>query len=161
MSALRVLSRQTVCGLRGQRLSALNVSLFCRSYAASQPQTKFATSHEWVTAHGDGTGTVGITDFAQAALGDIVYVDIPEPGKKVKKGESAGVVESVKAASEIYSPVSGEIISGNGDLVKDPALANKEPLTGGWFFKIKISDPSELDALLDKDAYAKHTAKDH
>jgi len=115
---------------------------------------KYAKSHEWVRTHSD-TATVGITDHAQAELTDIVFVELPAVGRKVKAGEACAVVESVKTASDIYSPVSGEIIEANQAVVADPALANKEPHTGGWFFKIKLSNPAELNALLSPEDYEK------
>jgi len=115
---------------------------------------KYTKSHEWVRASGD-TATVGITDHAQHELTDIVFVELPEKGRKVKAGEACAVVESVKTASDIYSPVSGEIIESNKAVVDDPALVNKEPHGGGWFFKIKLSSPTELNALMSPDNYRK------
>src|SRR6185503_11349075 len=108
---------------------------------------KYAKSHEWVRVSGD-TATVGITDHAQAELTDIVFVELPAAGRKVKAGEACAVVESVKTASDIYSPVSGEIAEVNKAAVDDPALVNREPFTGGWFYKVKLSNPDELTALL-------------
>ena len=113
---------------------------------------KYARSHEWVRVSGD-IATVGITDHAQHELTDIVFVELPAVHRKVKAGESCAVVESVKTASDIYSPVSGEIIETNKAVVEDPALVNKEPHAGGWFFKIKLSNPAELDSLLSPDDY--------
>ena len=115
---------------------------------------KYAKSHEWVRASGD-TATVGITDHAQHELTDIVFVELPAVGRKVKAGEACAVVESVKTASDIYSPVSGEIIEINQSVLGDPALANKEPHAGGWFFKIKLSNPAELNSLLSPEDYTK------
>ena len=115
---------------------------------------KYAKSHEWVLIQSD-TATVGITDHAQHELTDIVFVELPEVGRKVKAGEACAVVESVKTASDIYSPVSGEIIETNKAVVNDPALVNKEPHAGGWFFKIKLSNPAELNALLSPEDYQK------
>jgi glycine cleavage system H protein len=115
---------------------------------------KYAKSHEWVRVSGD-VATVGISDHAQQELTDIVFVELPDAGRKVKAGEACAVVESVKTASDIYSPVSGEIIEANKSVVDDPALVNKEPYAGGWFFKIKLSNPAELNALLSPDAYQK------
>lgn len=115
---------------------------------------KYAKSHEWVRVSGD-TATVGITDHAQAELTDIVFVELPALGRKVKAGEACAVVESVKTASDIYSPVSGEILETNKTVVDDPALVNKEPDTGGWFFKIKLSNPAELNTLLSPEDYKK------
>lgn len=113
---------------------------------------RFSEDHEWIAIDGD-IGTVGITDHAQEQLGDIVFVDVPETGRIVAKGDDCAVVESVKAASEIYAPVSGEIIEGNAALADAPETANSAPEGAGWFFKIKISDLSELDGLMDEAAY--------
>lgn len=113
---------------------------------------RFSEDHEWIAIDGD-IGTVGITDHAQEQLGDIVFVDVPETGRIVAKGDDCAVVESVKAASEIYAPVSGEIIEGNAALADAPETANNAPESAGWFFKIKISDLSELDGLMDEAAY--------
>ena len=115
---------------------------------------KYAKSHEWVRVSGD-TATVGITDHAQAELTDIVFVELPAAGRKVKAGEACAVVESVKTASDIYSPVSGEIVAINQAVVDNPALVNSEPDSGGWFYKIKLSNPAELNALLSSDDYQK------
>ena len=115
---------------------------------------KFAKSHEWVRVSGD-IATVGITDHAQAELTDIVFVELPAASRKVKAGEACAVVESVKTASDIYSPVSGEIIEINPAVVDNPALVNTEPHTGGWFYKIKLSNPAELNALLSPADYSK------
>ncbi|WIO74442.1 glycine cleavage system protein GcvH [Porticoccaceae bacterium LTM1] len=114
---------------------------------------KYIASHEWIRDEGDGTVTVGVTDHAQEALGDVVFVELPEVGNTVEAGDDAGVVESVKAASDIYSPVSGEIIAVNEDLEDAPETVNSSPYGDGWFFKIKLSDPAELESLLDADAY--------
>jgi glycine cleavage system H protein len=114
---------------------------------------KYITSHEWIRVEEDGTCTVGITDHAQEALGDVVFVELPEVGAELGAGDDAGVVESVKAASDIYSPLSGEIIAVNGELEDSPETANSSPYGDGWFFQIKLSDPAELDDLLDADAY--------
>jgi len=113
---------------------------------------KYTKSHEWVRVSGD-TATIGITDHAQHELTDIVFVELPEAGRKVKAGEACAVVESVKTASDIYSPVSGEILETNQAVVDDPALVNKEPHAGGWFFKIKLSNPAELNSLLTPEKY--------
>jgi glycine cleavage system H protein len=113
---------------------------------------KYTKSHEWVRVSGD-TATVGITDHAQHELTDIVYVELPDIGKKFKSGDACAVVESVKTASDIYSPVSGEILETNKTVVDSPALVNSEPYSGGWFFKIKLSNPSELNALLSPEQY--------
>jgi glycine cleavage system H protein len=115
---------------------------------------KYAKSHEWVRVAGD-TATVGITDHAQHELTDIVFVELPEAGRTVKAGEACAVVESVKTASDIYSPLSGEVLETNKAVVDDPALVNKEPHAGGWFFKIKLSDPAEINSLLAAEEYSK------
>ncbi len=113
---------------------------------------KFTEDHEWLRIEGD-VATVGITPYAQEQLGDIVYVELPPPGKTVEKGAAAAVVESVKAASDVYSPITGEVIESNQALVAEPALVNSDPMGRGWFFKIKITQPSQLDALMDEAAY--------
>jgi glycine cleavage system H protein len=114
---------------------------------------KYTPDHEWLDVHGDGTATVGITVHAQDALGDVVFVDLPEVGKTYAEKEVAGVVESVKAAADVYMPVDGEVVEVNEALRDDPALANTDPLKAGWFFKVKLSNPSQLDALMDSTAY--------
>jgi glycine cleavage system H protein len=114
--------------------------------------TYFTREHEWVKVDGD-TATVGITDHAQEALGDIVFTEVPEAGKQLAKGQEAAVVESVKAASDVYSPVSGEVIEGNSAVVDDSSLVNSDPEGDGWFFKVKLADPSELDGLMGEDDY--------
>ncbi len=113
---------------------------------------KYTKSHEWVRVSGD-IATIGITDHAQHELTDIVFVELPDPGRKVKAGDACAVVESVKTASDIYSPLSGEILEVNKAVVDNPALVNKEPHTGGWFFKIKLSSPTELNGLLSPEKY--------
>jgi glycine cleavage system H protein len=113
---------------------------------------KYTKSHEWVRAGGD-TATVGITDHAQSELTDIVFVELPEVGRKVKAGEACAVVESVKTASDIYAPVSGEILEMNKAVMDNPALTNTEPYAGGWFFKIKLANPAELNSLLTPEQY--------
>jgi glycine cleavage system H protein len=115
---------------------------------------KYTKSHEWVRVSGD-TATVGITDHAQHELTDVVFVELPEAGRKVKAGEACAVVESVKTASDIYSPVSGEIVEQNKPVTDKPDLVNTEPYAGGWFFKIKLSNPAELNALLSPEDYKK------
>jgi len=112
----------------------------------------FTKEHEWVRVEGD-TATVGISNHAQEQLGDIVFAEVPEAGRKVSKGQEAAVVESVKAASDVYAPVSGEVIEGNSALADDPALINSDPEGQGWFFKLKLDDASELDGLMDENAY--------
>lgn len=119
---------------------------------------KFTKEHEWVRVEGD-IGTVGITEHAQEQLGDLVFVELPEPGRKIAKGDEAAVVESVKAASEVYSPVSGEVTEVNGSLADDPAQVNSDAMGAGWFFKIRISDPGEMDALMDENGYRAYLAE--
>lgn len=118
----------------------------------------FTQDHEWIEVDGD-IGTVGITDYAQGQLGDIVFVGVPDEGKELTKGDEAAVVESVKAASDVYSPVSGEVIEGNAALEDTPGLVNEDPEGDGWFFKITLSDPAELDAMMDEVAYDAFVAK--
>jgi glycine cleavage system H protein len=113
---------------------------------------KYTEDHEWLQLSGD-TAVVGITVHAQDALGDVVFVDLPEVGASFAQKEVAGVVESVKAAADVYMPVSGEVIEVNEALRDDPSLANSDPLGAGWFFKVKLSQPAEVDALLDETAY--------
>ncbi|WP_296571128.1 glycine cleavage system protein GcvH [Phreatobacter sp.] len=113
---------------------------------------KYTKDHEYIRIDGD-TGTVGISHYAQEQLGDVVFVELPAAGKAVKKGDSAAVVESVKAASDIYSPVSGEVTAANPDLEGAPATVNDDPAGKGWFFKVKIANPAELDELMDEAAY--------
>jgi glycine cleavage system H protein len=114
---------------------------------------KYTPDHEWLDVHADGTATVGITVHAQDALGDVVFVDLPEVGKTFAEKDIAGVVESVKAAADVYMPVDGEITEVNEALRDDPSLANSDPLKAGWFFKVKLSNPAQLDALMDSTAY--------
>lgn len=116
-------------------------------------ELKYAASHEWARLDGDVV-TVGITDHAQDALGDLVFVELPSVGDVVSAGQEAGVVESVKAASDIYAPVSGEIVAINEALVDAPEMVNTEPYTGGWLYQIKVRDAAELNELLDAEAYA-------
>ncbi len=118
----------------------------------------FTEDHEWVELDGD-IGTVGITDYAQGQLGDIVFVDVPEEGKELTKGDEAAVVESVKAASDVYSPVSGTVIEGNAALADTPALVNEDPEGDGWFFKLTLSDPSEVEGMMDEVAYEAFVSK--
>ena len=112
----------------------------------------FTEEHEWIRVEGD-TATVGITDFAQAQLGDIVFVEVPEAGRQVTKGGEAAVVESVKAASDVYAPVSGEVVEGNQALADDPSLVNSDAEGEGWFFKLRLADESQLDGLMDAGQY--------
>ena len=119
---------------------------------------KFSKDHEWVNAADANAAVVGITVHAQDALGDVVFVDLPEVGATLAQGDVAGVVESVKAAADVYMPVSGEIVEVNEALRADPSLANSDPLAAGWFFKVRISDPGELDGLMDETAYGAFAA---
>lgn len=116
-------------------------------------ELKYRESHEWVRKEEDGTYTVGITAHAQELLGDMVFVDLPEVGNTYSQGEDCAVAESVKAASDIYAPVSGEIVEVNGALASEPELVNSDPYSDGWLFRIKASDESELESLMDSDAY--------
>jgi glycine cleavage system H protein len=112
----------------------------------------FTQEHEWIKVE-DDTATVGITDFAQAQLGDVVFVELPQAGTQVEKGKEAAVVESVKAASDVYAPVSGEVAEANAALEGDPSLVNSSPEADGWFFRLRLSDRSQLEGLMDRDAY--------
>jgi glycine cleavage system H protein len=116
-------------------------------------QIRFTREHEWVRLE-DGIATVGITDHAQTALGDIVFVELPEPGRELAAEENCAVVESVKAASDVYSPLSGHVTETNPALTDDPALINRDPAGEGWFFRLRPSDPAQFDALLDEAGYA-------
>lgn len=113
---------------------------------------RFTKDHEWISVEGD-VGTVGITDYAQQQLGDVVYVEVPEAGQSLSQGDEAAVVESVKAASEIYAPVDGEVTEGNDAVADDPALVNSDPMGAGWFFKMTIANAAQLDGLMDEAAY--------
>lgn len=114
---------------------------------------KYSSEHEWVSPASDGVVTIGISDHAQAELGDVVYVDLPSVGDTVAAGDNAAAVESVKAASDVYTPVSGEIVEVNEALDAEPGLVNSDANGAGWIFKVRLSDPSELDALMDAAAY--------
>lgn len=118
----------------------------------------FTEDHEWIDVDGD-VATVGITDYAQEQLGDIVFVEVPAEGKQVAKGDDAAVVESVKAASDVYAPVSGTVVEGNAALEEDPALVNNSPEEDGWFFKLTLANASELEELMDEAAYKAFVAK--
>ena len=119
--------------------------------------TYFTQEHEWIRVEGD-IATVGISNHAQEQLGDIVFAEVPEAGKQLSKGQEAAVVESVKAASDVYAPVSGEVVEGNQAVADDPALVNSDPEGAGWFFKLRLSDPGELDGLMDEAAYREFVA---
>ena len=116
---------------------------------------KYTSSHEWIADNGDGTVTVGITALATEQLGDLVYVELPKPGTRVERGGSCAVVESTKAASDVYAPLSGEIVDANADLAARPQLVNESPYREGWLFKLRLGDQAELKELLARDAYAK------
>ena len=116
---------------------------------------KYTETHEWIEDHGDGTVTVGITAVAAEHLGDLVYVELPKVGARVARGANCAVVESTKAASEVYAPIGGEIVAANAELGAHPEQVNQSPYGGGWLFKLKVADRKELDALLARDAYAK------
>ncbi|MDD2714445.1 MAG: glycine cleavage system protein GcvH [Candidatus Wallbacteria bacterium] len=121
-------------------------------------QIKFTKTHEWISLKGD-TGTVGLTDFAQHELGDIVYVELPQKGKKVKQGETLGMIESVKASSDFFSPASGEVIEVNSSLADAPETVNQSPQNDGWLVKLKLSNQKELDSLLSAGDYEKTAAE--
>ena len=118
----------------------------------------FTGEHEWIRVEGD-VGTVGISNHAQQALGDIVFAEAPEPGRQLRKGEEAAVVESVKAASDVYSPVTGEVVESNQAIADEPALINTDPEGEGWFFKLRLSDTGELDGLMDEASYREWSSK--
>lgn len=115
--------------------------------------TKFTESHEWVRLENDNVAVIGITDYAKEQLGDVVYVELPELQQEIKQREEVSIVESVKAASDIKSPVSGTVTEINEALSNDPSLANQHPMTDGWFYKVRLSNPAELDDLLSEDDY--------
>jgi glycine cleavage system H protein len=119
---------------------------------------KYIETHQWVRVSDDGTATVGITDFAQEQLGDVVYIGVPDMGATVNGGEEAGVAESVKSASDVFSPVTGEVIEVNESLEDEPEKVNEDPYGDGWLYKVKLADAGELDGLMDATAYAEHVA---
>lgn len=122
-------------------------------------ELKYARSHEWARLEEDGMVTVGISDHAQEALGDVVFVELPENGAVLAAGDEAGVVESVKAASDIYSPLGGTVVAGNGELEETPETVNGDPYNDGWLFRLKPADPAELEQLLDAEAYRQHCSE--
>jgi glycine cleavage system H protein len=122
---------------------------------------KFTEEHEWIRIEADGSATVGITNYAQEQLGDVVYVELPAVGKAVTKGGDAAVVESVKAASEVYAPVDGKVTAVNEKLGSEPALVNSSPMGDGWFFKLELSNKGQLDTLMDEAAYKKFCEGQH
>jgi glycine cleavage system H protein len=121
---------------------------------------RFTKDHEWIRLECD-LAVVGITDYAQSQLGDVVYVELPEIGHRVEKGREAAVVESVKAASEVYAPASGEVVEINEAIIADPAKVNADPMGEGWFLKLRLADPTELSGLLDEDAYRRFVEEQH
>lgn len=123
-------------------------------------QLRYARSHEWARLESDGTVTVGISDHAQEALGDVVFVELPEVGAELAAGDEAGVVESVKAASDIYAPVGGAVLEVNARLEEEPETVNADPYQDGWFFRLQPADPAELEQLLDAAAYSSHCNED-
>lgn len=123
-------------------------------------ELKYTKDHEWLRDNSDGSVTVGITDHAQEALGDLVFVEVPEVGKELSAGEACAVVESVKAASDVYSPLDGEVIEGNEDLGDAPEGINEDPYGEGWIFKLKLSDPTALDGLMDAAGYEQFVAEE-
>ncbi|KAL3159795.1 hypothetical protein ABBQ38_010200 [Trebouxia sp. C0009 RCD-2024] len=163
--ALRILASEAVSSL-GLRRAAPTLSsaqpqflqIFSQNFASVSKDVVYQDSHEWAKVDGE-TATVGISDFAQAELGDIVYVELPEVGSEVKQGEQFGVVESVKAASDINSPVSGEVTEVNSSLTDESSKVNQEPYSGGWMMKVKLSDKGELKNLMDPAQYEDHCAK--
>ena len=122
--------------------------------------TRFTKEHEWVRQEGD-LAVVGITDYAQSQLGDVVYVELPELGRKVAQGKEAAVVESAKAASEVYAPVSGEVVAVNDAIVGDPAQVNADAMGEGWFIKLRLADPGQIEGLMDEAAYEAFVAEQH
>jgi len=121
---------------------------------------RFSKEHEWVRRDGD-TVVIGITDYAQEQLGDVVYVELPEIGRQVEQGKEAAVVESAKAASEVYAPVSGEVVEVNDAIVGDPAKVNADAMGEGWFIKVKLADPKQFDSLMNEKAYEAYVAEQH
>ena len=123
-------------------------------------ETRYTKDHEWVRPEGD-IAVIGITDYAQQQLGDVVYVELPEIGRKIEQGKEAAVVESAKAASEVYAPVSGEVVAVNDAVAGDPAKVNADAMGEGWFMKVRLADPKELDSLMDKAGYDDFVAEQH
>src|SRR5215212_7039185 len=121
---------------------------------------RYTKDHEWVRQEGD-IAVIGITDYAQSQLGDVVYIELPELGRKVEQGKEAAVVESAKAASEVYAPISGEVVEVNDSIVADPAKVNADAMGEGWFLKIRFADPKQLEALMDEQAYEAFVAEQH
>ena len=160
----------SLCGAEARRFSPKCAGSACRCRSPPCPSfptpinaegsfmtVLFTSDHEWLRIEGD-VATIGVTDYAQSQLGDVVFVELPKVGRSLKKAEAAAVVESVKAASDVYAPISGEVLEVNEALAAEPALVNSDAAGKAWFFKLKIADKSELDGLMDEAAYAKHTA---
>jgi len=124
------------------------------------PQLRYTQEHEWVSLEEDGTATIGITDFAQSELGDIVYVELPQEGDELTQMESFGTIEAVKTVSDLYAPVSGEILAVNQQLVDAPTLINESPYDDGWLVKVKLSDPGELEKLLSAEQYGEQVGQE-
>ena len=118
---------------------------------------RFTKDHEWIDLDGE-VATIGITEYAQGQLGDVVFVELPEVGRTLAAGDDAAVVESVKAASDVYAPIDGEVVAGNEAVVDDPSLVNSDPAGEGWFFRMRVTDTGQLDELMDEDAYAAYVA---
>ena len=123
-------------------------------------ETRYTKDHEWVRQEGD-IAVIGITDYAQSQLGDVVYVELPEIGRTIEQGKEAAVVESAKAASEVYAPVSGEIVEVNGELLGNPAQVNADAMGEGWFIKVRLADPKQLDGMMDEAAYQSFVGEQH
>ncbi|KAJ7526586.1 hypothetical protein O6H91_16G013600 [Diphasiastrum complanatum] len=156
--ALRTLVTRTAAALKQRCQPHLMQSItvvLSRRYSSVPDDLKYSKSHEWVKVDGD-TAVIGITDHAQHELGDVVFADLPDTGTSVSKGDAFAVVESVKAASDVYSPVSGQVLDINATVKDTPALVNKAPFTDGWLIKVQLSDKSELDSLLDAAKYKEH-----
>lgn len=122
---------------------------------------RYARSHEWIRVNSDGTGTVGITDYAQSELGDVVFVDAPNPGKTLDTGDVLGTIEAVKTVSDLYAPVGGEIVAVNGTIIDNPEIINKDPYGDGWIVKIQLTDPSQLDGMMDAAQYQEMIGQGH
>ena len=132
----------------------------CERSVETPSELKYVDTHEWIREEGGGVISIGITDYAQDSLGDVVYVELPEVGDQLEAGDEAGAVESVKAASDIYAPVSGEVVEFNEALEDAPEIINEFPYGDGWFFKMKMTDPAELDKLLSAEEYISSTEED-
>src|SRR5271168_2400839 len=163
-TCLRLSPRQAIsCSQRCATSACRSRSQPCPSYPTPinaegfRMTTLYTTDHEWLRIEGD-VATIGVTDYAQSQLGDVVFVELPKVGRSLKKAEAAAVVESVKAASDVYAPISGDVVEVNDAVVAEPALVNSDAAGKAWFFKLKIADKSELQGLMDEAAYKAHTA---